>query len=113
MSIVQKLAIFAVLVGVATAALTCYSGQDTPSQTKQCAEDTLFCKKGAHGSGEGGSATIAYDCDDTGNCQNNGCFSGPGGYTTCCCNSNKCNSSTKLSTLTGLVSVFLTKLCVL
>ncbi|WKY07326.1 hypothetical protein Q1695_007066 [Nippostrongylus brasiliensis] len=69
MSILQKLAIFAVLVGVATAALTCYSGQDTPSQTKQCAADTLFCKKGAHGSGAGGSATIAYDCDDTGNCQ--------------------------------------------
>ncbi|VDL69793.1 unnamed protein product [Nippostrongylus brasiliensis] len=40
-----------------------------PSQTKTCAADTIFCKKGAHGSGPDGTAIFAYDCDDTGNCQ--------------------------------------------
>ncbi|WKY07118.1 hypothetical protein Q1695_006936 [Nippostrongylus brasiliensis] len=114
MSTVTTLVLLAVLVNVAHSSLECFAGEVTPpSQTKTCAADTIFCKKGAHGSGPDGTAIFAYDCDDTGNCQQDGCFSGPGGYTTCCCGSNQCNSSPMLASFIGITSVVFAKLLLL
>ncbi|WKY07117.1 hypothetical protein Q1695_006936 [Nippostrongylus brasiliensis] len=91
----------------------CYNSCPSRSTRQRGAQQPGVLRRGAHGSGPDGTAIFAYDCDDTGNCQQDGCFSGPGGYTTCCCGSNQCNSSPMLASFIGITSVVFAKLLLL
>ncbi|KAK5968042.1 hypothetical protein GCK32_001334 [Trichostrongylus colubriformis] len=92
-------------------AFQCYSGQTSsnshPSDKVDCTGQ--YCTKIVISAQ--GQTTYNYGCDMTSVCKSNGCYPGDrGAQQICCCGSNLCNSSTKLSALFAVVPIALAKI---
>ncbi|KAK6049603.1 ET module [Cooperia oncophora] len=105
-----RVAVCLLVCACAAFAFQCYSGQTTsnshPSSTTDCTGS--YCTKIAVKTDS--ETTYNYGCDMTKVCAKEGCYSGVSGAQVCCCGSNLCNSSTKLSGLFALAPIALIKI---
>uniref|UniRef100_A0A7I4YMR8 Activin_recp domain-containing protein n=1 Tax=Haemonchus contortus TaxID=6289 RepID=A0A7I4YMR8_HAECO len=105
--------VFLLAVVCSAIALQCYSGQtsskDKPSSKTVCNPPYgQYCTKVVT---KGDGQTInTYDCDRTGMCSKDGCYTGFNNAQICCCGKDLCNSSMKFSSLFAVVPIALIKL---
>ncbi|KAK6021992.1 ET module [Ostertagia ostertagi] len=105
----MRVAVFLLALVCSAIAFQCYNGITTSDGNPSAKTDCLsYCTKVVASVGD--KTTYNYGCDGTKMCTKNGCYSGIGGALTCCCGSDLCNSSTKLSALFAVVPIALMKL---
>ncbi|KAK6751438.1 hypothetical protein RB195_003058 [Necator americanus] len=108
MSSFRTIALLFAIVSISSA-MKCYSevvNSGKPSKSDDC--NGQYCTKIEMK--VGGNSAIAYGCDQTQLCKSNGCFTDYGGSKVCCCSGDRCNSSSKLSSILALFPIVIYKL---